>query len=590
MSLKTSFLALLFAAFLMGQNVPPQQGTDDQPNPEDRDHAVARISLLNGDVSIRRGDSGDIMAANVNAPMLAGDGIQTGPASRAEVQFDFANRVRLSALSDVMLGDLRQGAIQIQVGHGTVTYTVIADSQAQVEISTPNASLRPMGRGAYRISVLDNGTTQFTVRAGQADIYTPRGSQQISAGQTMMLRGNPNDPEYQIVSALGRDEWDQFNEVRDRELARSTAYQHVSRDVPGAEDLDQYGRWNTDPTYGDVWVPNVAADWAPYQSGRWVWEDYYGWTWVSYDPWGWAPYHYGRWFRGGSGWAWVPGPIYARYGYRPALVGFFGYGGAYGGGVGFGFGFANLGWVALGPFEHYHPWYGRGVTGHGITTVNVVNNVNIYNTYRNARVTNGVMGVSAQQFQNGQAGHYAHPGAIQLQSGGAVQGQLPITPAANHLRFNDRTTNVVARNTTSQRFVSRGGYAPVQRQSFTQQRQSLQQNLSAPRGFQDYSSPGSSWQRFGTPSSGTSRAPAAQSSNGWGKFGSPSTTNTRSQSPTTASRNYVPQNGASRPVQIAPPIVQQRSSGSVGTTRPATTSGSGNNNSHGSNSNAHRGK
>ena len=117
---------------------------------------------------------------------------------------------------------------------------------------------------------------------------------------------------------------------------------------------------------------------------------------VSYDPWGWAPYHYGRWFRGGYGWAWVPGPIYARYGYRPAVVGFFGYGG----GGEFGLGFSNLGWVALGPFERYHPWYGRGVTGRGITTVNVVNNVNIYNTYRNARVPNGVMGVSAQQFQS----------------------------------------------------------------------------------------------------------------------------------------------------------------------------------------------
>ena len=142
MSLKTSILAVVFGAILSGQNMPPQQGTDDQPNPEDREHGVARISLLNGDVSVRRGDSGDMVAANVNAPMLAGDGIQTGPVSRAEVQFDFANRLRLSALADVRLGDLREGAIQIQVGHGTVTYTVIADSQAQVEISTPNASLR----------------------------------------------------------------------------------------------------------------------------------------------------------------------------------------------------------------------------------------------------------------------------------------------------------------------------------------------------------------------------------------------------------------------------------------------------------------
>lgn len=582
MSLKTWLLALMFVGGLAGQNLPGQPVTDDQPNPEDRDHGVARISLLNGDVSVRRGDSGDAVAANVNAPVLAGDGIQVGPTSRAEVQFDFANRVRLGALSDIKLGDLREGVIQMQVGRGTVTYAVNSESQAQVEISTPIASLRPIGRGAYRITVMEDGSAQFTVRAGQAEIFTQQGSQQISAGQTMLLRGNPNDPEYQVVSSLNKDEWDQFNEVRDRELARSTSYQHVSRDVPGAEDLDQYGRWNNDPTYGDVWVPNVAADWAPYQSGRWVWEDYYGWTWVSYDPWGWAPYHYGRWFRGSYGWGWVPGPIYARHGYRPALVGFFGYGGGYGGGAGFGFGFGfgNLGWVALAPFERFHPWYGRGFAGHSFT------NANIYNSYRNARVPNGVMGMTAQQFQSGQGGRYSHPGAVQLQSGGAVHGQLPVTPGTSNLRFNDRTSNVVAHNATQQRFVSRGGFAPVQRQSFSQQRQSVQ-NFSTPRPVQ--ASP--SWQRFGNPSSVNTRqaspSTAQTSNNNWGRFGSPTS-------------------NSGRPVQIAPSIVQPRSSTNTSrpsspsssrpstpapASRPAPSKGGGSGSSHGSSSNSgHRGK
>jgi hypothetical protein len=607
MALKTSLLTLLLSALLsavlFGQNAPPpQQGSDDQVNPEDRDHGVARISLMNGDVSVRRGDSGDVMAANVNAPMLSGDAIQTGPASRAEVQFDFANRVRLGALAEVHLGDLRAGAIQVQIAHGTATFTVIGDTQAQVELSTPNASLRPLRRGAYRISVLEDGTTQFTVRAGQADVYTQQGSQQLSAGQTMLLRGNPNDPEYQIVSALVRDEWDQFNETRDRELARSTAYQHVSRDVPGAEDLDQYGRWNSDPTYGDVWVPNVAADWAPYQSGRWVWEDYYGWTWVSYDPWGWAPYHYGRWFRASYGWGWVPGPIYGRYGYRPALVGFFGYGGGVGFGVGFGFG--NLGWVALAPFEAFHPWWGRGFAGRGFTNVNVVGNVNIYNTYRNARVTNGVMGVSARQFQGGLAGRYEHPGAVQLQSAGAVHGQLPITPGNSNLRFNDRATSVASRTTGSQtRFVSRGGFAPVQRQSFSQQRQAMQQNLSSPRGVQEVgggrgSSNSSSWQRFGTPSAGGARTP--QSTGGWGQFGSPNGSQSRSNNTQPSGSSASGSSSSGRPVHIAPSIVQQRPSGTSNSTpaprqpAPAATpskSGGSTSTGHSSNSgSAHHGR
>ena len=143
---------------------------------------------------------------------------------------------------------------------------------------------------------------------------------------------------------------------RSRSGSQTSSYRYVSPDVVGAEDLDAYGRWNNDPQYGNVWVPSVDAGWAPYREGRWVDEPYYGWTWVSADPWGWAPYHYGNWYMSSFGWAWYPGAIGGRHYWRPAMVGFFGWGG--GGGSAFGFG--NVGWVPLAPYERFHPWYGRG--------------------------------------------------------------------------------------------------------------------------------------------------------------------------------------------------------------------------------------
>jgi hypothetical protein len=88
-------------------------------------------------------------------------------------------------------------------------------------------------------------------------------------------------------------------------LQQSISYQNMSTDINGGEDLDNHGRWVNVPEYGNVWSPQVAANWAPYQQGRWSYIDYYGWTWISYDPWGWAPYHYGRWFnQPGYGWCW----------------------------------------------------------------------------------------------------------------------------------------------------------------------------------------------------------------------------------------------------------------------------------------------
>ena len=50
----------------LGPNVNPNAGpTDDQGNAPDR--GVARVSFMNGNVSVRRGDSGELVAAVVSA-------------------------------------------------------------------------------------------------------------------------------------------------------------------------------------------------------------------------------------------------------------------------------------------------------------------------------------------------------------------------------------------------------------------------------------------------------------------------------------------------------------------------------------------
>ncbi|HEV7431670.1 MAG TPA: DUF6600 domain-containing protein, partial [Steroidobacteraceae bacterium] len=102
---------------------------------------------------------------------------------------------------------------------------------------------------------------------------------------------------------------------------QSLAAQYVSRDVVGYQDLDGYGQWVSEPAYGMVWVPVVAAGWAPYHYGYWNWIGPWGWTWIANEPWGFAPCHYGRWVHARHGWAWLPGPRGGpRPVYAPALV------------------------------------------------------------------------------------------------------------------------------------------------------------------------------------------------------------------------------------------------------------------------------
>jgi len=265
---------------------------------DDQQRGVARISIMDGQVSVKRGDAGEWVAGVINAPLMADDSISTAPNSRAEVQFDSSNILRIGGNAQIHLTALEAERFQMELGRGTVTFRVLRASTANVEVDTPSISVRPSKIGTYRISVNDSGETQLTVRAGDVEVYTPKGSQWVSAGQSLMARGTSADPEFQIVAAGGNDDWDRWNDSRDQGLMQGAAeYQNVPPGVYGVEDMQGQGNWVNTPDYGNVWQPTVAADWAPYSSGRWVWEDWYGWTWVSYDPWGWAPYHYGRWFR-----------------------------------------------------------------------------------------------------------------------------------------------------------------------------------------------------------------------------------------------------------------------------------------------------
>ncbi len=479
-------LAALSSLVVIAQQQPPaqQQPRDQQQDqPEEPGRAVARISVINGDVSVRRGDSGDLIAAAVNAPLQVQDRLLTGPASRAEIQLDFANFIRVGASAEVRMAELEYGRSQIQLAAGTITFRVLRDSEAQIEIATPNVAIHSLRRGAYRIAVTPDGVTEIMVRSGEAEIFSPNGSEPIRQGQMMLVRGNGDNPEFQLLSARGGDEWDRWNDNRDRELESSKSTQYVPRDVYGAEDLDQHGRWDHDPAYGNVWVPQATPDWAPYRNGRWAWEDYYGWTWVSYDSWGWAPYHWGSWYqRPGIGWCWFPGSGIGRHFWRPAVVGFFGWGGGGGGG----FGFGNVGWVPLAPYERFHPWYGRGIyAGYrnggfgGHTTI--INNTNVYNTYRNARGLNGVTSMPSGRFGRGGVDNrnFVRSSQRDIQQAGLVRGQLPVSPDRNSTRFADREPRggQMPRSNDSTRFISRRQPTQMSRVPFDQQQRGLENGV-----------------------------------------------------------------------------------------------------------------
>jgi len=470
-------LAVLTLA-LAAANQAPAQDADSSGR------GVARLSLLSGDVSVRRGDTGEWVAAAVNAPLMGEDQVLTSGGSRAEVQLDYANFARLSGNTELRLADIENRKYLLRLARGTMTYRILRNMTADAEISTPSIAIRPMKKGIYRISVLEDGSTEVTVRNGEAEIFTPRGTQKLKSGRTLMARGTEADPEFQVVNAMMVDDWDRWSENRDRQLDNSRSYDYVSQDIYGAEDLDNHGRWVNTPEYGNVWVPSTSAGWAPYRNGRWSWVDYYGWNWISYDPWGWAPYHYGRWInRPSIGWCWWPGRMTARHYWSPGLVAFFGWGR---GGLSMGVGFGNYGWVPLAPYETYYPWYGRGYYGGwrnggwrngGYNNVTIVNNTNITNIYRNARVDNGITSVNAGQFGRGSVNNVRY-NRNDLEQASVMRGQLPLVPDAQSTRMSDREARIADNRGASRgdgNFYSTRQATRLDRVPFETQRTAMQE-------------------------------------------------------------------------------------------------------------------
>ena len=587
------FLALTGAALLSAGVLTPVRAQD----PDDLKRGVARISLMNGEVSVRRGDSGDWVAGVVNAPLLTADQISTGLNSRAEVQFDSANMLRIGGSAEIHMADLENRRYQLELARGTITFRVLRVSDANVEVDTPSVSVRPSRQGSYRITVKDTGETEITVRSGDVEVFTPHGSQLVNSGQTMLARGSNADPEFQIVAAIAPDDWDRWNDSRDSVLTHAVSPRYVGPGVYGTEDMDAYGTWGSDPDYGPVWRPTVGmgVGWAPYQCGSWVWEDWYGWTWVGCEPWGWAPYHYGRWsWRAGFGWGWYPGLIGVRHYWSPALVGFFGFGGG-GFGFGVGFGFGNIGWVPLAPYEMFYPWWGRGLYG-GFNRGMNITNANITAIYRNARVANAISGVSRADFGAGRFNSIGRFSGTQIGQAGVVRGAMPITPTAANLRFSNHAVANVPRSSANTHFFAHQQPTPAARTPFAEQQRAVQRSsaapaarpsepaqgavrsqqspaASAPRSNQSESTGG--WRRFGEPGGSQSapRSPSApQTNRGWNGFGTPGSSSSaprqqysqpqsqyRGNSGSSAPRSAAPQS-----LRIAPPVVQQRSSGSSG--------------------------
>lgn len=367
---------------------------------------VARVNAIEGQASVQLAGDSDWTTDVINRPLTTGDKVWVDVSSRAEMHVGSA-AVRMGERTGVELLNLNDQVMQLRLTAGSVSIRVRElQRDDSVEVDTPNVSVALLQPGEYRLDVDDDGqVTQVAVVSGQAEVTGPDQTYRVDPRERGEFRGT-NDLRADVGDINGPDALDLWAEQRDAREDHAVSARYVSRDIPGYQDLDDYGSWDDDPTYGPLWAPRVAVGWAPYQSGHWVWISPWGWTWVDDAPWGFAPAHYGRWVHTRDRWCWSPGRRGYRPVYAPALVAWVG-GSHFSVAVSSG---GGVGWFPLGYNEVYRPAYrvsnsyirNVNVTNTYITNTTIINNTVINERdrrpYANQRVPGAVTAVQRDVF------------------------------------------------------------------------------------------------------------------------------------------------------------------------------------------------
>jgi hypothetical protein len=308
---------------------------------------VGRLGEAEGTVSYAPAGDNEWTDLQRNRPLTRGDRLWTDRGTRAELQVG-SSAIRLNGQTRLEILALDEQSTQLSVTQGSVSVRVRSLPEGEnFEIDTPNLAYRAAYPGDYRIDVDPaQGTTRVTIHSGTGAVFGDNGQTlQLGGGQQITFRARTLT---QVASQESppEDAFDGWAMERNRREDQSIAARYVPREIVGYQQLDPYGQWRRDATFGAIWFPQgMPAGWAPYRGGHWDWVAPWGWTWIDDAPWGFAPFHYGRWTLVDDRWAWVPGRLSVQPVYAPALVAFVG--GSQ----------SERTWFPLAPNEAWQPWY-----------------------------------------------------------------------------------------------------------------------------------------------------------------------------------------------------------------------------------------
>ena len=251
---------------------------------------IAQLAYVEGAISYQEANE-RATSALPERPLEAGDRLATERDGRAELTLGSAT-VRLDRDSDLRIVELDASSVHFELADGAAIFRV--DELFKDEsfaVTTPNTTIRFQAPGEYRVDVPEDGTTTLTVRAGDAEVETAEGPVRIADGQRARIEGS--EALTSLIAPQWTDDFDNWVLDREVQLAENAPPPYESEYAPDGT-LDDYGDWQDDPQYGQVWMPSYAyGGYDPFATGYWSYTGY-GYSWINPMPWG--PYtYYGHW-------------------------------------------------------------------------------------------------------------------------------------------------------------------------------------------------------------------------------------------------------------------------------------------------------
>lgn len=280
---------------------------------------IVRLSYVQGNVQIDRGDGSGFQSAFLNMPIAQGMSVWTRDGARAEVEFEEGGTVRLAPATKIVFAQLGlrdSGAkfTSIDMQEGTAYFNLHRKGQDEFNVSSGQQQIHLPDSARFRVEA-DQGAIKIAVFNGKVDYQGSGSSATIKKNQTLSVDAQAGS-RYLLAKGIDPESYDSWDQERDsyRDQYASASNYHSSN-IYGFNDLNYYGGYFNSGSYGTLWRPySVPVGWSPFADGAWVFYPGYGYQWVSAYPWGWAPYHYGSWlFVPGYGWCWQPARVFTAW-------------------------------------------------------------------------------------------------------------------------------------------------------------------------------------------------------------------------------------------------------------------------------------